>query len=91
MGISQEAYGIKVKFKNGNEEFFDPIYKETEDILNTDSHLIIKHMGYTHEFLQSDIQSWEYYPICENCENDIENCICNVSREDIYNMEGDIF
>ncbi len=91
MGISQEAYGIKVKLKNGKDEFFDPIYKETEEVLDYDTCLIIKHFGYTHEFFKDDIESLEYYPICEFCEFEIENCECIVIQEDVEDMNGNIF
>ena len=69
--------GIRITFKDGETEDFDPV--SDNDIEQTETQYIL-HLTYDYTFDLSDIESIDFYELCEQCGyeldsvNDCSNC-----------------
>lgn len=67
--------GIKFKLKNGEVYYHDPV--SNTDFSEDDKQYIIKNGIYTYEYPKDNIESYEWYDMCEKCERELPNyCEC---------------
>lgn len=78
-----EKKGIVFTCLNGDKEYYDPI---TEDeITENETHYILS-MHYKYEIEKSNILSYEFYDLCENCKYSIDCCRCIYSLKKIEGL-----
>lgn len=64
--------GLHIRYLNGDSQNFDPVL----DFVETVDSLIFWCGGYDYIERLEDIQSWNFYDLCENCKYDIGYCKC---------------
>ena len=72
-----KQFGIKFKMKDATNDYYDPLNQN--DLSETDSHYILN-MTYIYEIPKEEVESFEWYKVCEDCgyevfEDGCRNCV----------------
>lgn len=80
-----EQFGIKFKMKDGSTDYYDPLKKD--DFQETSDAFVLG-MNYLYEIPKSEVESFKWYDICDDCGYELfeEGCRNCAEKEELKNL-----